>query len=56
MIKIDYEGAWKEMKDYLNLAPDVYMYKMALLKMKELEQKHIHNNKEAMPMNQFSLK
>ena len=40
MIKTDYEGAWKEMKEYLGLAPGVYMFRMALVKMKELEQKH----------------
>lgn len=43
MIKIDYEGAWKELKEDMGFTSPRDLYQTIVLHMKKLEQKHTHN-------------
>lgn len=43
MAKIDYEGAWKELKEDMGFTSPRDLYRTIVLHMDELEQKHTHN-------------
>ncbi len=43
MIKIDYEGAWKELKEDMDSTSPIDLYQTINLYIDKLEQKHTHN-------------
>ena len=43
MIKVDYEGAWKELKEELDKTSPIDLYKTIHVYMASLEKKHTHN-------------
>ena len=43
MIRIDYEGAWKELKENMSSTSPRDLYQTIVLHMEKLEQKHTHD-------------